>query len=115
MTTSVQSVDREPLDSVTDSILLRLKRLPWRHAALFSAAVAERFSRFYEIFAVKHDVKDPFVVRRAVDAVWRFLEKDCSANELSRELATVECATLTPEEYDSLEAVLAHNACIAID
>lgn len=100
---------------MTDSISLRLIRLPSKHIALFSACVAERLVGFYDAFARKHGLADKLLVRDVLDAVWQYLMNGCSAQDLRQHLARLEEATPASEAYDSLESILAQNLCIVVD
>ena len=93
----------------------RLKQLPPKHSALFSACVAERFSEFCYPFVRKHDHADPLLVRQTIDAIWQYLEQNCSLRTLRNHHARLELGMPAAEDLDSVESVLAQNLCIVVD
>jgi uncharacterized protein YjaG (DUF416 family) len=111
----LKSNAQQSLDAVTDGISAKLKRLPSRHVALFSACVAERLSGFYDPFLQRHGIEDRRVIRDALDAIWQFLTDDRSTHDLRKHLAEIERATPASEDYDSIESVLAQHLCIVVD
>ena len=111
MTTNAHS----STDAITDEIISRLRQLPPKHSALFSACVAERFSECYFPFLQETDHAEPTKVRQAIDAIWRYLQENSSLCELRNHLVRLEFSSPAAEYLDSLKSVLAQNVCIVVD
>lgn len=103
------------VDNQVRALVEHLRDLSTHQLAVFFASCAERLLPLYEAFVELEGWGDALKVRRALDASWTAVEGGVTNDPgLAVEAAEVEAVTPHADDFESVETILAQDACAAV-